>query len=133
EEYLLRPALPLRIIECRPEYKAKVMGVTVWDRLTAWGKDKLEPGFEEGASIQIKLSTGETIPAEVRVFKSLKSSDGQEENPPQTGLRALINGQCGPHIALYAGLFCFRDVGSHAKRRCLHSSGTQSNGSSGWI
>jgi hypothetical protein len=93
EEYLLRPALPLRIIECRPEYKAKVMGVTVWDRLTAWGKDKLEPGFEEGASIQIKLSTGETIPAEVRVFKSLKSSDGQEENPPQTGLRALINGQ----------------------------------------
>ena len=43
---------------------------TIWDRLAAWGKEKLEEGFEEGASIQIKLSTGETIPAEVRVFKS---------------------------------------------------------------
>jgi hypothetical protein len=93
EEYLLRPAIPLRIIECRTEYKANVMGVTVWDRLTAWGKDKLEPGFEDGASIQIKLSTGETIPAEVRVFKPLKSSDGEEQDHPQTGLRALINGQ----------------------------------------
>ena len=31
EEYLLRPMLPLRIVECRPEYKANVMGVTVWD------------------------------------------------------------------------------------------------------
>jgi hypothetical protein len=93
EEYLLRPALPLRIIECRPEYKANAMGVTVWDRLTAWGKDKLEPGFEDGASIQIKLSTGETIPAEVRVFKPLKGSDGEEQDHPQTGLRALINGQ----------------------------------------
>jgi hypothetical protein len=58
EDYLLRPALPLRLIECRPEYKANVMGVTVWDRLSAWGKSKLEDGFEEGASIQIKLSTG---------------------------------------------------------------------------
>jgi hypothetical protein len=28
EEYLLRPMLPLRIIECRSEYKANVMGVT---------------------------------------------------------------------------------------------------------
>src|SRR5579872_684545 len=62
EDYLLRPAIPLRIVECRPEYKANVMGVTIWDRLSAWGNDKLENGFEEGASIQIKLSTGETIP-----------------------------------------------------------------------
>jgi hypothetical protein len=38
------------------------MGVTVWDRLSAWGKDKLEEGFEEGASIQIKLATGEDVP-----------------------------------------------------------------------
>lgn len=91
EEYLLRPALPLRVVECRPEYKANVMGVTVWDRLTAWGKDKLEEGFDEGASIQIKLSTGEVIPAEVRVFKDLKEE--AEDNHPQTGLRALINGQ----------------------------------------
>lgn len=58
----------MRIIECRQDYKAKVMGVTVWDRLEAWGADKLEEGFEEGASIALKLSTNETIPVEVRVF-----------------------------------------------------------------
>ncbi len=93
EDYLLRPALPLRLIECRPEYKANVMGVTNWDRLNAWGKGRLEEGFEDGASIQIKLSTtGETIPAEVRVFKAIKGSDS-EDDQPQTGLRALINGQ----------------------------------------
>ena len=93
EEYLLRPMLPLRIIECRPEYKANVMGVTVWDRFSAWAaRGKLEEGFEEGASIQIKLSTGETIPAEVRVFKSTATGDDDAEHP-QTGLRALINGQ----------------------------------------
>jgi hypothetical protein len=92
EDYLLRPALPLRLIECRPEYKANVMGVTNWDRLNAWGKGRLEDGFEDGASIQIKLSTGETIPAEVRVFKAVKGSDS-EDDQPQTGLRALINGQ----------------------------------------
>lgn len=92
QEYLLRPALPLRVIECRDTYKANVMGVTVWDRLSAWGKDRLEEGFEEGASISIKLDTGETIPAEVRVFKSPKNID-EEGDQPQTGLRALINGQ----------------------------------------
>jgi hypothetical protein len=42
EDYLLRPALPLRLIECRPEYKANVMGVTIWDRLSAWSKSKIE-------------------------------------------------------------------------------------------
>lgn len=92
EDYLLRPALPLRLIECRPEYEAKVMGVTIWDRLSVWGKSKLEEGFEDGASIQIKLSTGETIPAEVRVFKAVKGDDSDDDQP-QTGLRALINGQ----------------------------------------
>lgn len=92
QEYLLRPALPLRVIECRAEYKANVMGVTVWDRLGAWSKDKLEHGFEDGASVSIKLDTGETIPAEVRVFKATKPTD-DDEDLPQTGLRALINGQ----------------------------------------
>jgi hypothetical protein len=92
EDYLLRPAMPLRIIECRPEYKANVMGVTVWDRLSAWGKDKLEEGFEDGASMQIKLTTGEVIPAEVRVFKAEKGVSADADHP-QTGLRALINGQ----------------------------------------
>jgi hypothetical protein len=92
EDYLLRPAVPLRMVECRPEYKANVMGVTIWDRLSAWGKNKLEEGFEEGASIQIKLSTGETIPGEVRVFKTEKGTSG-EDDQPQTGLRAIINGQ----------------------------------------
>jgi hypothetical protein len=92
QEYLLRPALPLRMMECREAYKAHVMGVTVWDRLAAWGADRLEEGFEEGASISIKLDTGETIPAEVRVFKASKGVD-DEDDQPQTGLRALINGQ----------------------------------------
>ena len=93
EEYLLRPMLPLRIVECRPEYKANVMGVTVWDRFSAWAASgKLEEGFEEGASIQIKLSTGETVPAEVRVFKA-DAGAGEDAEHPQTGLRALINGQ----------------------------------------
>lgn len=91
-EYLLRPALPLRIIECRPHYKANVMGVTVWNRFATWAsKGKLEEGFDEGASVQIKLSTGEVIPAEIRVFKA--GDDENEEDQPQTGLRALINGQ----------------------------------------
>lgn len=93
QEYLLRPALPLRLIECRPEYKANVMGVNVWDRLGAWGKNKLELGFEEGASASIQLYTGETIPAEIRVFKTTKIDEDSEEDLPQTGLRALINGQ----------------------------------------
>ncbi len=93
EEYLLKPPLPLRIIECRGEYKAKVMGVTVWDRFAAWAaRGKLEEGFEDGASIQIKLSTGETVPAEVRVFNA-DADDGEDTELPQTGLRALINGQ----------------------------------------
>jgi hypothetical protein len=93
EEYLLRPMLPLRIYECRPEYKANVMQVTVWDRFSAWAqRGKLEEGFEEGAGIAIKLSTGETVPAEIRVFKSNATGDDDAEHP-QTGLRALINGQ----------------------------------------
>jgi hypothetical protein len=92
QDYLLRPALPLRLVECRPEYKANVMANTIWDRLSAWGKDKLEEGFEEGASIQLKLSTGETVPVEVRVFKAVEGA-GENEDHPQTGLRALINGQ----------------------------------------
>jgi hypothetical protein len=93
EEYLLRPMLPLRIYECRSEYQANVMQVTVWDRFSAWAKrGKLEEGFEDGASIAIKLSTGEQVPAEIRVFKSDAVGDADADHP-QTGLRALINGQ----------------------------------------
>ena len=92
DDYLLSPVLPMRVIECRKDYSANVMGVQVWDRLGAWGKDKLEEGFEDGASIQIKLSTGETIPGEVRVFKIL-DKDAPDRGAPQTGLRALVNGQ----------------------------------------
>lgn len=92
EEFLLVPALPLRIVECREAYKAKVMGVTVWDRLSAWSKDRIEEGFTDGASMQVELSNGEVVPAEIRVFKNLKGS-AAEEDLPQTGLRALINGQ----------------------------------------
>ena len=93
QEYLLQPKLPLRIVECRPEYKANVMGVTVWDRFSAWDtQGKLEEGFEDGAGIQIKLSNGETVPAEVRVFRA-DDDAGEDVEAPQTGLRALINGQ----------------------------------------
>ncbi len=90
EGYLLRPTMPLRIIECRPEYLANVMQVTVWNSLSKWGKDKMEDGFEDGASIQIKLNSDEVIPAEIRVFKALAHTP---EDHPQTGVRALINGQ----------------------------------------
>lgn len=92
QEYLLRPAIPLRIVECRESYKANVMGVNVWDRLGSWGKDKFEPGFEEGASVSVVLGTGETVPADIRVFKASKQST-DDADLPQTGLRALINGQ----------------------------------------
>lgn len=90
QDYLIQPALPLRVVECRETYKAKVMAVTIWDRLDAWGSDKLESGFEEGAAISIELSTGEVVPAEVRVFRS---SGAKDESLAHTGLRALINGQ----------------------------------------
>jgi hypothetical protein len=96
ETYLVRPVLPLRIIECRDQYKANVMRVTVWDRVGAWSKDKLEEGFESGASASVQLLTGETVPIEIRVFKAVKKKDGQaidDSDQPQTGLRALINGQ----------------------------------------
>ena len=90
EEYLLWP-MSAPHLECRPEYKANVMGVTVWDRFTTWAeRGKLEEGFAEGASIQIKLSSGEAIPAEVRVF----TAEHTKDDDVQTGLRALINGQC---------------------------------------
>jgi hypothetical protein len=92
EDYLLKPVLPLRLIECREGYKANVMQTTIWNRLAKWNRKNLEPGFEDGASIQIKLSTGETVPAEVRVFKML-DKDAPDQDAPQTGLRALINGQ----------------------------------------
>src|SRR6185312_5674474 len=47
EDYLLKPALPFRVIECRSEYKANVMEVTVWDRFSAWAaRGRLEEGFE---------------------------------------------------------------------------------------
>jgi hypothetical protein len=90
EEFLLQPALPMRIIECRKEYKANVMRVTVWDRLGRWGKDKLEEGFEEGVTVTITMDNGEIVPAEIRVFKL---AEGHDDDPSQTGLRALINGQ----------------------------------------
>lgn len=96
EEFMLRPPLPIRIVECRPEYKANVMRVTVWDRLSAWGRDKLEPGFENGASITVQLETGESIPVEIRVFKAVRKEGKVVVDPadqPQTGLRAIINGQ----------------------------------------
>ncbi len=93
EEFLLRPPLPLRVIECREGYIAKVMRNTVWDRIASW-KDRMEPGFENGASVSVQLETGEIIPVEIFVYKAVKK-DGelQDDTDRQTGLRALINGQ----------------------------------------
>jgi hypothetical protein len=92
EEYLLRPALPLRIIECRKEYTANVMAVTVWNCMARWAKKgKLEEDFKEGASFELHLESGETLPGEIRVFKSGGSDDG--DDAPHTGVRALVNGQ----------------------------------------
>jgi hypothetical protein len=92
EEYLLRPALPLRIIECRKEYTAKVMAVTVWDCMARWAKNgKIEDDFADGASFEVTLETGETVPGEIRVFKLQDLSDDQDA--PHTGVRSLVNGQ----------------------------------------
>ena len=95
EEFLLRPPLPLRLVECRSDYKANVMRNTVWDRLATWGKDRMEPGFESGAGVSVQLETGETIPVEIYVYKAVKK-DGELQDDPdrlQTGMRATINGQ----------------------------------------
>lgn len=92
EEYLLRPPLPMRIVECRPEYAANVMAVTAWDCMARWAKKKkLEEDFEEGASFAIDLANGETVPGEIRVFKMGETNS--EDDAPHTGVRALINGQ----------------------------------------
>ena len=94
EEFLLRPPLLLRVVECREGYKANVMRNTVWDRLVTW-KDRMEPGFENGASVSVQLETGEIIPVEIFVYKAVKKNGGelQDDTDRQTGLRALINGQ----------------------------------------
>ena len=55
--YLLKPGMPMRMVECRAAYKANVMGATVWDQLSSWGAKELEDGFEDGAGFQIELST----------------------------------------------------------------------------
>lgn len=94
EEFLLRPPLPLRLIECRKEYVAKVMQNTVWDRLLL-SKDKMEAGFESGASVTVQLENGEPVPVEIYVYKAVKEDGKLKDDPDklQTGLRALINGQ----------------------------------------
>lgn len=92
EEYLLRPALPLRIIECRKEYTANVMAVTVWDCMARWAKNgKIEDDFTDGASFEVTLDNGETVPGEIRVFKA--EDLGDDQDAPHTGVRCLVNGQ----------------------------------------
>jgi hypothetical protein len=92
---LVRSMLPVRIVECREQYNANVMRVTVWDRVSAWSKDKLKAGCEQGASVSIQLQTGEVVPAEIRVFKAIKKDTQKldDSDQPQTEVRALINGQ----------------------------------------
>jgi hypothetical protein len=93
---LLQPPLPLRIYECRPSYAANIMANTVWDSMAKWRRDGiLENGFEDGAGITITLSTGEQVPAEVRVFKTTKTTKTGKTSDVDalTGVRALVNGQ----------------------------------------
>lgn len=91
-EFLIQPALPLRIIECRAEYAANVMADTLWDRLGALvEKNELEEECKGGLGMTIELSTGETVPGEIRVFKLGKK--GKEVDETRCGLHALINGQ----------------------------------------
>lgn len=92
--FLIQPALPLRIVECRSDYKANVMANTAWDRLAGL-ETQLESGSEDEASIAIPLSTGEVVTGAIRVFKPDKKKkkgdpDGDEA---RAGLFALINGQ----------------------------------------
>ncbi len=92
--FLIQPALPLRIIECRDTYKAKVMGVTLWNRLAALVKsNELEEECEEGVGFTLQLKSNETVGASVRVFKLSKKKRGAEVDEFRVGLRALINGQ----------------------------------------
>lgn len=98
-EYLIQPVLPLRLIECRESYKAKVMGVTLWDRLGALlERNELEEGSEKGIGILVPLSTGEQVPGQVFVFKAKKGKKGKNKTADgsddmRVGLRAMINGQ----------------------------------------
>jgi hypothetical protein len=99
EEYLLRPPLPMRIVECRSDYRAKVMAVNAWDYMGRWKRHtkkhpegRLEADFEDGASFEIELSNGEKVPGEIRVFRAEANTRGDEDGP-HTGVRALINGQ----------------------------------------
>ncbi|MBK7952315.1 MAG: hypothetical protein IPK00_27075 [Deltaproteobacteria bacterium] len=93
-EYLIQPAIPLRIIECRKDYQANVMGVTLWDRLGALLKNnELEDECRDGIGVTVELSTGEQVPAEVRVFRLSTKKKGEDVDEFRVGLRALINGQ----------------------------------------
>lgn len=93
EDYLLQPALPLRIFECREDYKANLMSNSVWDRIAAH-ESKLEPSFKLNgpASFSITLSNKETVHGAVRVFQ-LDEKTGKDDAEVPTGLRAVINGQ----------------------------------------
>ena len=69
------------------------MGVTVWDRFSLGPRAaSLRKASKTAPVFRSNLSTGETVPAEVRVFKA-DADDGEDAELPQTGLRALINGQ----------------------------------------
>jgi len=93
-EYLVQPALPMRIIECRKSYSANVMGVNLWDRLGELvKKSELEEGTEDGVGVVLELSNGDSVPAEIRVFKLPKKKKSQEVDEMRVGLRAMINGQ----------------------------------------
>ncbi|MCC6574621.1 MAG: hypothetical protein IT462_12630 [Planctomycetes bacterium] len=97
EQFLLSPKLPISVVECRPNRKAKVMRVTVWNRLGTWeAKDKIEPEFSPAPTISIVLTNGEEIPGELRVFRKefgTKKDGDTTADKPVAGLRALINGQ----------------------------------------
>jgi hypothetical protein len=112
EEFLLQPALPLRLVECRPEYSANVMANTIWDAPGKWKANGwLEKPFEDGASITIDLDNGESIPGQIRIFnlRTDKSTGKKAERDDAiTGLVALINGQA--HASRPASFFATQKV-----------------------
>ena len=69
------------------------MAVTVWDCMARWSKKgKVEEDFADGASFEVTLEHGETVPGEIRVFKA-EEGVGDDQDAPHTGVRCLVNGQ----------------------------------------
>lgn len=88
EEYLQDPALPIRIRERRPGYRAHTFDTTMSGlrAILADSPDKIEPGFDTGGT----LSVPGVGPVEIRLVVSKEG--GPERNLP-AGVYFNVNGQ----------------------------------------